>query len=246
MEKSENSLSFKSKDIFTLINLLVSLFSVILSIQGEIQRASMFILLAWFLDGLDGLVARWTKSANRFGAQFDNLVDLFSFSVAPSFVIYASYLEYSKIWAVSLCFFIISVGTIRLARFQTKPLHVPGYWIGFARPASGLFIIFLLNSKLFLSTKMFPVGAVLIIFIGLLSLSYLPYKSNKAQFTRFQIFLIFFAPISSMLMFPFGYFWDIALFFMIVYILVPWTATSAAERADIKTVVRRWKESEGP
>jgi len=241
MTKSANSFSFKVKDVFTCLNLVAALYSVILSIQGEIIRASLFILLVWLLDGLDGFIAKWTKSANQFGANFDNLVDLFGFSVAPSFVIYASYIGYSQILALSLCFFIITVGTIRLAKFQTKPLDVPGYWIGFPRPASGFFIIFLLNSNLFLDHGLFLVGGLLIILVGLLSLTYLPYKSNKAKFTKFQTFLIFLAPTSSMLLFPYGYMWDLALFWITVYVLQPWIGVNKKDREEIKARVREWK-----
>jgi CDP-diacylglycerol--serine O-phosphatidyltransferase len=241
MAKSANSVSFKFKDVFTLLNLVAALYSVILSIQGEVERASLFVLLVWLLDGLDGFIAKWTRSANQFGANFDNLVDLFGFTIAPSFVIYASYVDYSEILAISLCFFIISAGTIRLARFQTKPLDVPGYWIGFPRPASGLFIIFLLNSNLFLGYELYLVAAPLIILVGFLGLTYLPYKSNKAKFTKFQIFIIFLAPISSMLLFPYGYMWDVAFFWMTVYLLQPWIGVSRTDREETKTRIKEWK-----
>jgi len=193
MTKSANSVSFKVKDCFTLLGLIAALYSVILSIQGEIEKAAFFILLAWLLDGLDGFVAKLTKSENQFGSNFDNLVDLFGFTIAPGFVIYASFVDYSDILAICLCFFIISVGTIRLAKFQTKPLHVPGYWIGFPRPASGL------------------------------------------------IFLIFLAPISSMLLFTYGYMWDLAFFWMIVYVLQPWIGVRKTDREEIRERVREWK-----
>ena len=182
-----------------------------------------------------------TQSANQFGANFDSLIDLFGFTVAPSFVIYASYFDYSEILAIILCFFVISVGTIRLAKFQTKPLDVPGYWIGFPRPASGFFIIFLLNSNLLLDYDLYLIAALLIILVGLLSLTYLPYKSNKAKFTKFQTFIIFLAPISSMLLFPFGYMWDLALFWITVYLLQPWIGVNKKDREDIRIRVMEWK-----
>jgi CDP-diacylglycerol--serine O-phosphatidyltransferase len=244
MTKSANSVSFKVKDCFTLLSLIAALYSVILSIQGEIEQGSFFILLAWLLDGLDGFVAKLTKSANQFGSNFDNLVDLFGFTIAPAFVIYASFVDYSDILAICLCFFIISIGTIRLAKFQTKPLHIPGYWIGFPRPASGLFIIFLLNSSLFLDFEPYLIAALLIIPVGFLGLTYLPYKSNKAKFTKFQIFIIFLAPISSILLFTYGYMWDLAFFWMIAYLLQPWIGVRKTDREEIRERVREWKGRE--
>ncbi|MBN1222145.1 MAG: CDP-alcohol phosphatidyltransferase family protein [Candidatus Aminicenantes bacterium] len=235
---------FKAKDLFTLFNLLAALFSVILSIEGHIALASKIILLCWLLDGLDGLVANLTKSANRFGAEFDNLVDLFSFSIAPGFVIYAFFIAYSRTLAVALCFYIIAAGTIRLARFNTKPLKITGYWIGFPRPASGLFIVFLLSSKIVLVRGPYLEAVPLILVVGLLNLTYVPYISNKANLTNTQTAIVFIAPISSMLLYPFGYMWDLGLFWMIVYILSPWISVKKQKRAEIKSIVAEWKRSQ--
>jgi CDP-diacylglycerol--serine O-phosphatidyltransferase len=235
-------MSFKIKDIFTLINLLISLFAIILAIEGQIELASKVILVCWLFDGLDGLVARLTKSANKFGSEFDNLVDLFSFSLAPGFVIFASYITRSKILAIILFFYIISIGTIRLARYNTKPLQIPGYWIGLPRPATGLFIIFLLNSRLFLNSQLYFVVTLLIVVAGYLSLTYLPYLNNKAKLTHFQTFIVFLAPISSLLLYPFGYTWEAGTMWMIVYILTPWTSVKKRERAEIRSFVEEWKK----
>ena len=236
-------MSFKIKDIFTLINLFISLFSLILAVEGHIELASKVILISWLFDGIDGLVARLTKSANKFGSEFDNLVDLFSFSLAPGFVIYASYITHSKILAIILFFYIISIGTIRLARYNTKPLKIPGYWIGFPRPASGLFIIFLLNSSVFLNNRLYLPVTFLIILAGYLNLTYLPYLSNKAKLTNFQTFIVFLAPLSSLLLYPFGYFWDAGVVWMIVYMLTPWTSVKKREQAEIRSFIEEWKKT---
>jgi phosphatidylserine synthase len=142
-----------------------------------------------------------------------------------------------------LCFVVIAVGTIRLARFNTKPLSVPGYWIGYPRPATAIFIACLLNSKIFLSTLLYIPVAIIILIVGFLNLTYLPYKSNKAKLTNFQIFIVFLAPTSSMLLHPFGLMWDVGLFWMIVYTFTPWLSVRKHERAEIGQIIDTWKQS---
>ena len=40
-------------------------------------------MIAGVLDGLDGRVARWTRTTSRFGMEYDSLSDLVAFGVAP-------------------------------------------------------------------------------------------------------------------------------------------------------------------
>ena len=47
------------------------------------------VLLAAFLDAVDGRVARLLKSTTKFGAQMDSLADIVNFGVAPALVLYA-------------------------------------------------------------------------------------------------------------------------------------------------------------
>ena len=45
-------------------------------------------LVAAFLDGIDGRVARFLKSTSRFGAELDSLTDFLCFGVAPAMLLY--------------------------------------------------------------------------------------------------------------------------------------------------------------
>jgi phosphatidylserine synthase len=47
------------------------------------------IFVAMVLDGLDGRVARMTRTQSAFGAEYDSLSDMVSFGVAPALVTYA-------------------------------------------------------------------------------------------------------------------------------------------------------------
>jgi len=49
--------------------------------------AVMFIFLGMLLDGLDGRVARMTRSESDLGEQLDSMADMLTFGVAPAFIV---------------------------------------------------------------------------------------------------------------------------------------------------------------
>ncbi len=107
-------------NLVTLASLCIALTAILVSIHGDFVRASAFLLLAGFMDGVDGRLARFLNSSSDFGAQLDSLVDFVNFGVAPGFVIYAwvnSYEDFRGLsWALVLFFAVC--GAIRLARFN--------------------------------------------------------------------------------------------------------------------------------
>lgn len=112
------------KGIFLLPNLLTTgglfagFYSIIAAINHDFFWSSLSILIAIALDGMDGAVARKTKTTSSFGIQYDSMCDLATFAIAPSLLIY--------IWALSpfgrigwLAAFVFSAcGALRLARFN--------------------------------------------------------------------------------------------------------------------------------
>lgn len=104
----------------TLVALCIGLSSIRYSIHGDFVRAVAFLLVAGFLDGVDGRLARFLNSASDFGAQLDSLADFVSFGVAPGFLIYAWVNSIADIRALdwALVLFFAVCGAIRLARFN--------------------------------------------------------------------------------------------------------------------------------
>ncbi len=107
-------------NLVTLTSLCIALSAIRFSLHGDFIRASAFLLLAGFMDGVDGRLARFLNSSSDFGAQLDSLVDFVNFGVTPGFVIYAWVNSYGDIrgldWALVLFFAVC--GAIRLARFN--------------------------------------------------------------------------------------------------------------------------------
>jgi len=107
-------------NMITIIGLCFGLFAIKFAILGKWEMSVGLIVIAAFIDGLDGGVARLLNASSSFGAQLDSLADFLNFSVAPSLILYMWITHEIKGvgWAVTL-FFIIC-GSLRLARFNTK------------------------------------------------------------------------------------------------------------------------------
>jgi CDP-diacylglycerol---serine O-phosphatidyltransferase len=234
-------MAFKLKDVCTLFNILLSIYAILLLFRGELELAAWVIFIAWFTDGLDGLIARWTKTGNEFGVHFDNQADLFIYTIAPAFFAYAVYAGYSPVLGMALCFTVITAGCIRLARFNVRPLIYPGFWIGYPRPGLGLYIIFLLNSKFFELYQPYLAGAATIVVLAALNLSYIPYRNNKTTFTGFERFVCRLVWCTIPLSIFFGYPWDVGLFWSAIYAILPFTPLYSKYNAPIRRYVQEWK-----
>ena len=71
-------------NLFTLAAMYAGFFAIVMATAGHFERASIAILIAILLDGLDGRVARMTHTQSDFGAQLDSLSDMVSFGIAPA------------------------------------------------------------------------------------------------------------------------------------------------------------------
>ncbi len=111
---------FLLPNLFTTSALFAGFYAIVQAMNGRFEHAAVAIFVAMVLDGLDGRVARLTKTQSPFGAEYDSLSDMVSFGVAPALVIY--------VWALRdlgklgwIAAFIFCVGAaLRLARFNTK------------------------------------------------------------------------------------------------------------------------------
>lgn len=118
---------------FTIGNILCAFYAVINSVKGyqalphPEQAAHLFdnaaraIGFAFLLDGLDGRIARMTKTTSEFGVELDSIADVLSFGIAPAVLAYTwgygSTPGLERLaWGTS--FFFLICGALRLARFN--------------------------------------------------------------------------------------------------------------------------------
>lgn len=134
--------------IFTLIALCAGLTAVRMAIEHRYDLAIAAIVLAAFLDGVDGRVARLLKASSRFGAELDSLADFVNFGVAPAVVVFTWALGdlRSLGWIVVLVFALCAA--LRLARFNVsldatdQPAWKSDYFVGVPAPAAALVLMF--------------------------------------------------------------------------------------------------------
>lgn len=126
-------------NLFTAISAFLGIISIISSIQGNYQKALFYIILSLICDGLDGRVARLTKTTSKFGVEFDSLADLVAFGVAPAIFFYMSIgVDYGKLGSLITAFFVV-FGAIRLARFNvTTGTYEPSVFIGLPIPTAAV------------------------------------------------------------------------------------------------------------
>lgn len=107
-------------NLCTTASLFCGFFSVIKSLHGEFVMAAWAILLAGIFDMFDGRLARLTRGSSQFGIEYDSLVDLASFGLAPGILIYTWALhDFDRLgWIASFLFF--ACGALRLARFNVQ------------------------------------------------------------------------------------------------------------------------------
>jgi len=120
-------------NLFTTIALFAGFYAIVQAMNGRFEQAAMAIFVALVFDGLDGRVARLTRTQSAFGAEYDSLSDMVSFGVAPALVVYVWALkdfagmrtvEWLGPWLTTklgwIAAFIYCVcAALRLARFNT-------------------------------------------------------------------------------------------------------------------------------
>lgn len=105
----------------TLLALSLGMTSIRYALDEKWHIATALILIAGFLDGIDGRLARLLNATSRFGAELDSLADIVSFGVAPAVTMYLWSLHQIPIkgvgWFVVL--FYIACSALRLARYNS-------------------------------------------------------------------------------------------------------------------------------
>src|SRR5210317_2047292 len=106
-------------NLVTTGGLFAGFYGIVSTMNGHYDLAAWFILISAVFDALDGKVARLTGTTSRFGVEYDSLVDLVSFGVAPGLLMYSWALQsFGKfgwlapfsmlsvapcVWPVSMC-----------------------------------------------------------------------------------------------------------------------------------------------
>lgn len=168
-------------NLLTLGSLFCGFFAIVRALNGDFHMAAWAILFAGVFDGLDGRIARLTRTQSEFGIELDSLVDLASFGLAPALVAFLWNLsQFNRVgWVV--CFVFVACGALRLARYNVQfsdeeKRHFQGLPIPIAAYALASYIIFRGDT---LELGGSPLFLVMVFVFSILMVSRVPYRSFK-------------------------------------------------------------------
>ncbi len=128
-------------NLFTTASLLCGVYTIVASMNEDFLKASIAIMIALVLDGLDGRMARMTNTTSRFGMEYDSLSDLVAFGVAPGVLVYAWAIAPFGKWGWMATFLYVACGALRLARFNVQIGVIDkGVFNGLPIPAGALVV----------------------------------------------------------------------------------------------------------
>ncbi len=149
-EVSEDGRKVRRRGIYLLPNLLTTgamfagFYAVIAGMGGDFRHACVAIIVAMFLDGLDGRVARLTNTQSAFGAQYDSLSDLLAFGVAPALICFSWALSTLGKAGWTVCFIYVACAALRLARFNVQlGTQDKRFFVGLASPSAAGLVVFM-------------------------------------------------------------------------------------------------------
>jgi len=128
-------------NLFTTASLFMGFFAIVAAVEGRFGEASLAILASLVFDGLDGKVARATRTVSRFGVEYDSLADLVAFGVAPAVLMFRWGLEPFGRLGWLAAFLYVACGALRLARFNVQVEEVGSkHFVGLPIPAAASMI----------------------------------------------------------------------------------------------------------
>jgi CDP-diacylglycerol--serine O-phosphatidyltransferase len=124
-------------NLFTTASLFSGFYAIVAAMNGRFDNAAVAIFVSMVLDGLDGRVARMTNTQSAFGAEYDSLVDMVAFGVAPALVAFSFSLHSLGNLGWIATFIYVAGAALRLARFNTQIGTVSKrYFVGLPSPSA--------------------------------------------------------------------------------------------------------------
>lgn len=180
-------------NLVTLLALCLGLTAMRLVVEGKLETATICILIAAALDGVDGRLARMLKGTSRFGAELDSLSDFVNFGVATGYVLWIFVLHDLKSFGWIIVLTLACAMALRLARFNVmiddpnRPDWQKNFFVGMPAPAGAITAMLPLYLQ-FIGLPVAEYGApfvgIYILFIAFLTISRIPCYAGKTLGTR--------------------------------------------------------------
>jgi len=171
-------------NLFTTAALFAGFYAIVQAMNANFDQSAVAIFVAMVLDGLDGRVARMTRTQSAFGAEFDSLADMVSFGAAPALVIYEWALrDLGKLGWIA-AFVYVAGAALRLARFNTLLEVADKRWFqGLPSPSAAALVagfVWIIDDLGYDPADLRWVAWAVTLFAGLTMVSNLKYYSFKA------------------------------------------------------------------
>src|SRR5882672_1706491 len=142
--------------------LFAGFYAIVKAMNLQFELAAQGVFAAMVFDGLDGRVARLTRTQSEFGAEYDSLSDMVSFGAAPALVIYEWSLKGMGKLGWFAAFVYCAGAALRLARFNTNIEVVDKrFFQGMPSPAAAAMVagfILMMNDLEFAGTELAKVS----------------------------------------------------------------------------------------
>ena len=128
-------------NLFTTAALFAGFYAIVQAMNLRFGQAAVAIFVAMVLDGLDGRVARLTRTQSAFGAEYDSLSDMVSFGAAPALIVYEWALKGMGKLGWIAAFVYVAGAALRLARFNVMLDVADKRWFtGIPSPAAAALV----------------------------------------------------------------------------------------------------------
>jgi len=170
-------------NLFTTAALFAGFYAIVQAMNFRFGLAAVAIFVAMVLDGLDGRVARLTRTQSAFGAEYDSLSDMVSFGAAPALIVYEWALKGMGNLGWIAAFVYVAGAALRLARFNVMLEVADKRWFtGIPSPAAAALVaglVWIIDDY-----NIDPIGLkwwvwAVTVFAGLTMVSNVPYYSFK-------------------------------------------------------------------
>ena len=187
--------------LFTTGNVFCGFYAFVAVLNDNFYHAAWAISIGMIFDGLDGRIARLTKTTSAFGMQYDSLADIITFGMAPAFLAYAWVLKpFGRLgWMAAFLFLLCAA--LRLARFNVTTPDVRGsHFIGLPSPAAAVVVAsIVIGFEDLFASRINPFVMVMVIYIlAFLMVSNIKYPAFKkldfkkrVAFSRFLFVILF-------------------------------------------------------
>ncbi len=170
-------------NLLTTAALFAGFYAIVQAMTGRFEHAAVAIFVAMVFDGLDGRVARLTRTQSAFGAEYDSLSDMVSFGAAPALIVFEWAMKGMGKWGWIAAFVYCAGAALRLARFNTNIGVVDKrYFQGLPSPAAAALVagfVWIVNDLNIPGEEVRWYAFALALFCGITMVSTLRYWSGK-------------------------------------------------------------------